>query len=110
MNCAKCGRRLYVIFHYSLSFLLMATLLLGCSTLQLKPKADAAIVRPPDYEETANYYLFGLVGKPYFDVYEVCHGRPAEQIQSVYMVSDLAIAASTLFLYFPKTVRVWCKE
>lgn len=88
----------------------MATLLLGCSTLQLKPKVGAAIVRPPDYEETANYYLFGLVGKPYFDVYEVCHSRPAEQIQSVYMVSDLAIAASTLFLYFPKTVRVWCKE
>ncbi len=86
-------------------------LLLSCSGLKLKPKVDgSSIDRPPDYEETIPYYFFGLVGKKYFDIHRVCHGRAAEQIQTTYTPADLSYAATTLFFYFPKTVRIWCKE
>lgn len=81
----------------------------GCAAISVKPEKHTLIERQPDYEETAPFYFFGLIGKQHFDVRSICFGREVELIRNEYRIEDLAIAAKTLFIYSPKTVRIWCK-
>lgn len=81
---------------------------LGCAIVSVKAHKIANIDRAPDYEETLPYYFFGLVGKPHLDVRKICFGNKVEYIRNIYTPEDISINVKTLFIYTPKTVRIWC--
>ncbi len=82
----------------------------GCSPISVKPDKDFKITRDPDYIETLEFYWFGLVGQQHLDIDRICFGREAEYIHNEFTPGDISVAAKTLFIYVPRTVKVWCKE
>jgi len=84
--------------------------LAGCSAITVKPSKIDNINRPPDYEDTSDFYLFGLIGAHHYNVKDICFGRKALLIKNEYTPEDLSIAIKTLFFYLPKTVKIWCES
>ena len=62
------------------------------------------------FEETKNYYLWGLVGEHRFDVKKICGDKKLLQIQSQGTVSNLIFGILTLGIYAPHTGKIWCGE
>ena len=94
-------------------FVLLAAINLiisGCGVITVKPDASAQPSREPDYEQSIPYLFFGLYGTEHFDVESICFGREAEKIQSVHTLMDLSVGMKSLFFYFPKTAKIWCKQ
>lgn len=94
----------------TISFACVLLLLSGCSSVNIRTDGEKETTRPPDFEQTFNYWWWGLKGEHEVNVREVCLGKPVEQMQAVDTLSDSLFGLITLGIYSPRSARVWCKE
>ena len=93
--------------------LILILLMLGisaCSSVTIRPNGGDKDSTDPSYLDSKAFYLWGFVGDHEIDVNEVCEGADVSQMQTVMTSSDYLIGFITLFIYSPRTVKVWCKE
>lgn len=92
-------------------YLLIFTLLLtACSSVTMRPYGGIKEKRAPDYSDSKDYYFWGLMGEHEINTSEVCGDRRVEQMQAVLTSSDWLRGVFTLFIYAPRTAKVWCEE
>ena len=90
--------------------LLAAALLAGCASVTVRPEGGPKVGGAPDYEQTKNYFFWGLGGVHTIDVQEICGAKGVEQFQSQYTFKNGLLTVLTLGIYAPKTAKVWCKQ
>ena len=93
-------------------YLLLAVLLAltsACSNVSIKPQGGSKIATAPSHEERKPFYLGGLIGEHQVDVNVICEGANVLQMQTIVTPSDYALGLVTLFIYSPRTARVWCE-
>lgn len=98
------------IFKKICLLLVMSTLVAGCSTVTIRPQGGAKDSSVADYIDSKPFYLSGLIGMHKVDVNEACEGSEVMQMQTVTTSSDWLFGMITLFIYSPRTVKIWCKE
>jgi Bor protein len=82
----------------------------ACSNVTIRSQGGEKDHSEPSYMDSKAFYLGGLVGEHRVDVNEVCEGAQVSQMQTVATVSDYFFGMVTLFIYSPRTVKVWCDE
>ena len=90
--------------------LLIALLLSACSSVTMRPYGGMKEKRSPDYSDSKDYYFWGLKGEHEINTSEICGDRRVEQMQAVLTASDWIRGVFTLFIYAPRTAKVWCEE
>ena len=95
----------------NMCYLLILTLLLSaCSSVTMRPYGGIKEKRAADYSDSKDYYFWGLIGEHEINTSEVCGDRRVEQMQAVLTSSDWIRGVFTLFIYAPRTAKVWCEE
>jgi hypothetical protein len=84
--------------------------LMGCAAVTIRPEGGVKAVDLPDYQESKQYFFWGLSGEHEIDVAKICGAQGASQMQSRLEVMDVILGSITLGIYTPKTARVWCKN
>lgn len=90
--------------------LILILTLSACSNVTMRPYGGAKEKRAPDYSDSRDYYFWGLMGEHEIDTNQVCGDRRVEQMQAVITSSDWVRGFFTLFIYSPRTAKVWCEE
>lgn len=90
-----------------LSLLLVLT---GCSSVTMRPYGGEKTTEEPDYAESRPYYWGGLKGEHTIDTKEICKEHRVMQMQSVTTLSDFIRGIFTLFIYSPRTAKIWCER
>ena len=85
-------------------------LLSACSSVTMRPYGGIKEKRSPDYSDSKDYYFWGLMGEYEINTSEICGDRRVEQMQAVLTSSDWIRGVFTLFIYAPRTAKVWCEE
>lgn len=89
-------------------------LLAGCSTITIDPKSASSQTSKqtsaPTYEDSKNFFLWGLAGEHHVDVNKVCSDKEVAQMQSQATFADMLLTGITLGIYAPHSVKVWCKS
>ena len=80
----------------------------SCSKVTIHSKQSAKLTTEPTYEETKNYFLWGLIGKHRFDVKEICGDKEVLQIQAQGTFTNVFLGLLTLGIYAPHTAKIWC--
>ena len=80
----------------------------SCSKVTIHSKKSAKLTTEPTFEETKNYYLWGLVGEHRFDVKEICEDKEVLQIQSQGTFTNVLLITLSLGIYVPHTAKIWC--
>lgn len=88
--------------------LIAAFLLAGCATVTIRPDGGPKVADLPDYQETKNYFFWGLAGEHTVDVTDICGARDVEQVQSQMTFMNGFLGTLTFGLYAPRTAKVWC--
>ena len=96
--------------YLSILVIILSIFFQSCSTVTIHPKQSGKLSTEPTFEETKNYYLWGLVGEHRFDVKKICGDKKLLQIQSQGTVSNLIFGILTLGIYVPHTGKIWCGE
>lgn len=91
------------------SSLCLVALLSGCSTVTIHPQATQKLATEPTFQETRDFYFWGLKGETRVDVKEVCGASTVQQMQSQKTFANGFLGAITLGIYAPHSVRVWCE-
>lgn len=91
------------------SIFAVSALLLGCSTVTVRPIDGPKLANVPTYEETKPFYMWGLVGEHRVDVTEVCSSGSPKQMQTQQTFANGVLGVLTLGIYAPHTVKVWCE-
>ncbi|MDG2472218.1 MAG: Bor family protein [Pseudomonadales bacterium] len=92
-----------------LGIIFFCLILASCSTVTISPPGGEKISSSPSYQESKNFFLFGLIGEPRVDTKSVCNGSQAVQMQSQSTFVNELITGLTFGLYAPHTVKVWCE-
>ena len=95
----------------SIARMLLAALVVtatSCSTVTVRDKSAAKIALEPDYEDSKSFFFWGLVNTQYVNAVEVCHGKPARQLQAQFTFVDSLLTFLTIGIYSPRTAKVWC--
>ena len=92
-----------------LLLVLLLCLMQGCSSVTMRPYGGEKNMRKPDYAVSKTFWFWGLKGEHEVNVTQVCEGRRVEQMQTVMTISDFARGIFTLFIYAPRTAKVWCE-
>lgn len=92
---------------YLLSVILLVS---ACSSVTMRPYGGVKEKRVPDYSDSKDYYFWGLKGEHEINTSEICGDRRVEQMQAVLTASDWIRGVFTLFIYAPRTAKVWCEE
>lgn len=93
------------------TLVLCATVALaGCSTVTINQQRTVAVRDEPSYEQTRDFFLWGLVGEERVNVGEVCDGNSVAQMQSQATFVNGFLTIITLGIYAPHTVKVWCED
>ena len=82
----------------------------SCSTVTIHPKQSGKLSTEPTFEESKDYYFWGLVGEHRVDVKGICGDKKVLQIQSQGTVSNVIFGILTLGIYSPHTGKIWCGE
>jgi hypothetical protein len=64
----------------------------------------------PTWEQSFNFYLWGLIGEHSVNVEAICRDKRAIRMQSRFSGSDLLYGVLTAGIYLPRTARVWCER
>lgn len=89
--------------------LLAALYLSACATATIRPDGGTRVGGKPAYQETKNYFFWGLKGEHEIDVAAICKEKGVEQMQSQMTFVNGLLSAITLGIYAPRTAKVWCK-
>ncbi|MCV6614846.1 MAG: Bor family protein [Cellvibrionaceae bacterium] len=82
----------------------------ACTSVTIRPSGGEKLHREPDYIDSKAFYLFGLIGEHEVDVNQVCEGAEVEQMQTIISSNDYLLGLITLFIYSPRTAKVWCRH
>ncbi|NND36137.1 MAG: Bor family protein [Gammaproteobacteria bacterium] len=82
----------------------------GCSTITINPRSEIVVRDEPSYEQTRDFFLWGLVGEERVNVTEACDGKAVAQMQSQATFVNGFLGLITLGIYSPHTVKVWCED
>ena len=88
---------------------LIITSLCACSSVTIRPQGGKKDPSEPSYLDSKPFYFWGLKGEHKVDVNEVCDGAEVSQMQTIVTASDYLLGFFTLFIYAPRTVKVWCE-
>lgn len=95
----------------SIAALAAVALLSGCATVTITPDGAPQTAAKPTYEETQNFFIWGLVPeKNTVDVVEVCGDADVRQLQTQDTFGNGLLSVVTFGMYTPRTARVWCEE
>lgn len=85
--------------------------LLGCASVSVT-ESQLTVTRSsiPTFEESKNFYLWGLIGEHHINVKEICQNKRAIRMQSRFSGSDVLYGVLTVGIYMPRTARVWCER
>ena len=97
-------------FIKGMTLLLIGIVLSGCSSVTLRQTGGEKDTSEPTYLDSKPFYFWGFVGEHEVDVNEACDGANVTQMQTVMSSSDYLIGMITLFIYAPRTAKVWCEE
>jgi len=89
--------------------LVLASLLSGCATVTIHPKKTQKLASTPSFEESKDFFFWGLSGEHRLNVAEVCGNKPVNQMQSQATFNDVVLTIVTLGIYAPHSVKVWCE-
>ena len=89
--------------------LCLVSLLASCSTVTIHPQESQKLATAPTFQETRNFYFWGLAGEARVNVKEVCGERTVSQMQSQRTFANGFLGAITLGIYAPHSVRLWCE-
>lgn len=105
-------RLFLAIFNKSnkIGLLILILFLSACSSVTMRPYGGLKEKRAPDYSDSKDYYFWGLMGEHDINTNKVCGDRRVEQMQAVTTSSDWVRGIFTLFIYAPRTAKVWCEE
>lgn len=92
-----------------LLIVVLATALSACSSVTLRTDSAEKTKNTPDFQQSYDYWWWGLKGKHSINVREACQGRKVKQMQSVTTLPNLFVSIFTLGIYQPRTARVWCE-
>ncbi len=87
----------------------LVSLLAGCSTVTIHPEETQKLATEPTFQETRDFYFWGLAGETRVDVKEVCGESTVKQMQSQQTFANGFLGVITLGIYAPHSVRVWCE-
>jgi hypothetical protein len=90
--------------------LVMLAALAGCQNVTIKPSSDIVVRDTPNYQDTRNFFFWGLMGEERVNVTEVCNDERVAQMQSQQTFVNGLLGAITLGIYAPHSVRVWCED
>lgn len=88
----------------------LVTSIIGCSSVTMRPFGGKKETRQPEYSERKDYYLLGSIGEHEINTTEICGERQVKQMQAVTTLSDWLHSVFTIFIYTPRTAKVWCEE
>lgn len=91
-------------------FMISIAFLVGCSSVTIRPDGGPKTNRNPDYEESKDYFWWGLSGEHTIKVDKVCNSKKPIQMQSQFTFLDGLFSFLTFGIYMPKTAKVWCKD
>jgi hypothetical protein len=103
-------KRNNAMFKNAALLLILSSFIMGCSTVTIRPSGGDKDSSQADYVDSKHFYLGGAIGKHKVDVNEVCEGNEVLQMQTVTTASDWLLGVLTLFIYSPRTAKVWCEE
>lgn len=89
---------------------LLSLYLAGCSTVTIHPDNMPKLNNKPDYEESKDFFLYGVIGDRRVDVDVICGDKGVRQMQTQATVTDSFLTIITLSLYAPHSVKVWCNK
>jgi hypothetical protein len=80
----------------------------SCAKVTIQPQNTFSPVSNANYEESIDFYLWGLIGEKRIEISKICKNG-ALQMQSQQTFIDGLSSAITLGIYAPHTAKVWCK-
>lgn len=92
-----------------LYLLVLIMLLQGCSSVTMRPYGGEKDRQPADYSVSKTFWWWGIKGEHEINTSEICGNRRVMQMQTVLTVSDILRGIVTLFIYSPRTAKVWCE-
>jgi len=90
--------------------LCLMSILLGCSSVTVRPYGGEKDTSPPDYQDSKSFYVLAIFGDHTVNTSEVCGQQRVMQMQAVTTLSDWVQSLFTLFIYTPRTAKVWCEK
>ena len=99
-----------VLLSKLLTAVLISLTLAACSSVTIRPEGGSKNRDEPSYLDSKRFYFWGLVGEHEIDVNALCEGAAVEQMQTVTTVSDFLLSTVTLYIYAPRTAKVWCGD
>lgn len=94
---------------FTLLSLFYITTCIGCSSVTVKPSGGLRLDSQANYIDSKPFYL-GIIGQHKVDVNEACEGSEVLQMQSLITANDFFLSLMTLFIYTPRTAKVWCSH
>ncbi len=79
----------------------------GCYKVTIRPTAAPVPDVAPQFSETQDFFVFGLIGEKHIDVGAVCRGEPV-QMQTKHTFLNQLIGLLTIGIYTPATANIWC--
>ena len=64
----------------------------------------------PDYEDSKDFFFWGLTGQYDIDVSQICKSSKPLQMQTVQTAKDGFLGLITLGIYYPHSVKIWCDD
>jgi len=98
------------LFSKLLPLVIISLTISACSSVTIRPEGGDKNRGEPSYLDSKPYYFWGLVGEHEVDVNAACEGLAVEQMQTVTTVSDFLLGIVTLYIYAPRTAKIWCGE
>ena len=96
---------------YRFIILSLVLFCVSCQTVTISPPGETVkYSNPPNYTESQNFFLFGLIGEAHIDVASICGDRAVKQMQSQETFLNGLLGTITLGIYSPRTASVWCGE
>lgn len=96
------------LFTKMLTPLLLLTLT-SCASVTITQRGESDFQNRPQYEESKNFFFWGLIGEHHINVKEICMDKPVKQMQSKFSSWDVLWGSLSLGLYLPRTAIVWCQ-
>ena len=91
------------------AILLALLALAACESITVRPEGTKILSSKPNYEQSENYYFWGLKNEFRVDAKAACADKRIVQMQAQDTPKDVFYTAITLGIYSPRTARIWCE-
>jgi hypothetical protein len=85
-------------------------ILSSCSKITIQPESGVAVRDTPSYQDSRNFFFWGLAGEERVNVSEICKDKAVAQMQSQATFENGFFTVITLGIYAPHSVLVWCED